>query len=468
MVMQSINPATEEILETFQEFSSQQIDSALQQVYDRQKTWRKTSFAERTAGLKALAGVLRADKARFAGIITAEMGKPIVEAEAEVEKCAWNCDFYADNAEGFLTPEHAEIGVTESYVAFEPLGVVLAIMPWNFPFWQVVRFLAPALMAGNTAVLKHASNVPRAALAIEEAVKRAGLPDGVFRTLLVPGSGVEPLIGDPRVHAITLTGSSEVGERVASTAGRHLKKQVLELGGSDPFVVLADADLDAAAKMAARARNQNSGQSCIAAKRFIVEDGVADQFVEKFAAAVKALHVGDPSARDTNVGPLARPDLRESLVTQVDASLKQGAQAIIGGKVLDGRGYFYAPTVLDGVTFDMPAFREETFGPVAAVVRAKDADEAVTLANDTEYGLGAALWTSDLERAKLLARRIEAGAVFVNGMVASDPRMPFGGVKRSGYGRELGAFGIREFCNIQTVVLNASGGPTAAPKPAAD
>jgi succinate-semialdehyde dehydrogenase/glutarate-semialdehyde dehydrogenase len=468
MVMQSINPATEEVLQTFQEHTKEQIDSALQQVYDRQKQWRTTSFAERSALVKALGRELRADKARWAGTITAEMGKPIVEAEAEIEKCAWNCDFYADNAERFLTPEHVDIGVTESYVAFEPLGVVLAIMPWNFPFWQVVRFLAPALMAGNTAVLKHASNVPGSALGIEEAVKRAGFPEGAFRALLVPGSSVEPLIGDPRVAAITLTGSSEVGEKVASAAGRSLKKQVLELGGSDPFVVLADADLDAAAKMAARARNQNSGQSCIASKRFIVEEAVADQFVEKFAAAVKALQVGDPSARETNVGPLARGDLREALVSQVDASLKQGAHAIIGGKVLDGRGYFYAPTVLDGVSLDMPAFREETFGPVAAVVRAKDPDEAVTLANDTEYGLGAALWTSDLARARELARRIEAGAVFVNGMVASDPRMPFGGVKRSGYGRELGAFGIREFTNIQTVVMNELGGPTVPPKPAAD
>jgi acyl-CoA reductase-like NAD-dependent aldehyde dehydrogenase len=465
MVMQSINPATEEILQTFQEHTKDQIDSALQQVYDRQKQWRTTSFGERSALLKKLAGVLRADKAKFAGIITSEMGKPIIEAEAEIEKCAFNCDFYADNAKRFLTPEHVDIGVTESYVAFEPLGVVLAIMPWNFPFWQVVRFLAPALMAGNTSVLKHASNVPGSALAIEEAVKRAGFPDGVFRALLVPGSGVEPLIGDPRVAAITLTGSSEVGEKVASTAGRHLKKQVLELGGSDPFIVLADADLEGAAKTAARARNQNSGQSCIASKRFIVEEKVADRFVELFAAAVKSLHVGDPSARDTNVGPLARGDLRETLVTQVDASLRQGAHAIIGGKSVDGRGYFYAPTVLDGVTLDMPAFREETFGPVAAVVRARDADEAVTLANDTEYGLGAALWSSDLERAKQLARRIEAGAVFINGMVASDPRMPFGGVKRSGYGRELGAFGIREFTNIQTVVANATSA-TVSPRAA--
>jgi len=464
MVMQSINPATEEVLRTFEEMSTQEVDSALQQVHEAFPRWRKTSFEERSAGLRAVARVLREDKAHWAGLITAEMGKPIVEAEAEIEKCAWNCDFYAEAAPGFLAPEHIKTDADESYVAFEPLGTVLAIMPWNFPFWQVLRFLAPALMAGNTSVLKHASNVPQCALGIEEVIRRAGLPEGVFRALLVPGSGVEKLIGDPRVQAITLTGSSEVGEKVASEAGRNLKKQVLELGGSDPFVVLADADLDAAAKTAARARNQNSGQSCIAAKRFIVEETVADEFVEKFAAAVKALRVGDPSARDTNVGPLARGDLRESLVTQVDASLKKGAHAVIGGTVIDRRGYFYAPTVLDGVSLDMPAFREETFGPVAAVVRAKDPDEAVRLANDTEYGLGAALWTGDIERAKQLASRIEAGAVFINGMVASDPRMPFGGVKRSGYGRELGSYGIREFCNIQTVVLSRGGGPSVSVK----
>ena len=468
MVMQSINPATEEVIKSYEEHTPEQVNSVLDQVYERQKQWRTTSWEERANGVLALARELRADKARWAGLITAEMGKPIVEAEAEVEKCAWNCEFYAEMAPRFLSPEHVDIGVTESYVAFEPLGVVLAIMPWNFPFWQVIRFLAPALMAGNTAVLKHASNVPGCALAIEEAVRRAGLPEGVFRTLLVPGSKVEPLIGDPRVHAVTLTGSSEVGERVASAAGRVLKKQVLELGGSDPFIVLADADLDAAAKTAARARNQNSGQSCIASKRFIVEDSVADQFVDRFAAAVKALQVGDPTSRDTNVGPLARGDLRESLMVQVDASLKQGAQAIIGGSALDGKGYFYAPTVLDGVSLDMPAFREETFGPVAAVVRAKDPEDAVRLANDTEYGLGAAIWSTDLERAKLLAQRIEAGAVFVNGLVASDPRMPFGGVKRSGYGRELGEFGIREFTNIQTIVVNTAGPATVPQGPASE
>jgi succinate-semialdehyde dehydrogenase/glutarate-semialdehyde dehydrogenase len=328
---------------------------------------------------------------------------------------------------------------------------VLAIMPWNFPFWQVMRFVAPALMAGNGAVLKHASNVPSAALAIEELLRTGGIPEGLFRTVLVPGSKVEPLIADPRIAAVTLTGSSEVGERVAGLAGQNLKKQVLELGGSDPFIVLADADLDGAAKTAVRARNQNNGQSCIAAKRFIVEDRVADEFTEKFAAAVKALTVGDPMQRGTNVGPLAREDLRESLADQVARTISSGAHPVVGGEPVDGPGYFYPPTVLDGVNQDMPAFREETFGPVAAVIRARDAEDAVRLANDTEYGLGAAIWSQDIPRAKELARHVEAGNVFINGMVASDPRLPFGGVKRSGYGRELGQYGIREFVNIQTV-----------------
>ncbi len=451
MVMQSINPATEEVLEELSEHTPQQIDQALELAHRQFEAWRASSFGQRAAVLQAAARALRADKARWAGLITAEMGKPIVEAEAEIEKCAWNCDYYAEHAPKYLADEHVVTNARESFVAFEPLGLVLAIMPWNFPFWQVIRFLAPALMAGNGAVLKHASNVPQCALAVEEVMKRAGLPDGLFRALLVPGSAVEPIIADPRIAAVTLTGSSEVGEKVAGAAGRHLKKQVLELGGSDPFIVLADADLDAAASTAARARNQNSGQSCIAAKRFIVEEPVADQFTEKFAAAVKALQVGDPTERSTNVGPLARGDLRETLIRQVEESVQQGARAVVGGSPLDGRGYFYRPTVLDGVEQEMPAFREETFGPVAAVLRAKDAEDALRLANDTEYGLGANLWTGDTERGKALARRIEAGFVAINGMVASDPRIPFGGVKRSGYGRELGAFGIREFTNIQSI-----------------
>jgi succinate-semialdehyde dehydrogenase / glutarate-semialdehyde dehydrogenase len=464
MVLKSINPTTEDVVETFEEFSAAQIDAALQQAFDAQRQWRLTSFGERSARIQNTARALRAQKSRLAALATREMGKPIVEAEAEIEKCAYNCDFYAEHAATFLADEHVEMNLSDSFVAFEPLGVVLAIMPWNFPFWQVFRFAAPALMAGNGAVLKHASNVPSCALAIEDILRSAGLPDGLFRTVLVPGAGVEPLIADARIAAVTLTGSSDVGEQVAGAAGRVLKKQVLELGGSDPFIVLADADLDATVKVAVRARNQNNGQSCIAAKRFIVEEGVADQFTEKFAATVKALQVGDPMQRETNVGPLARGDLRDALSTQVERSVKAGAHALTGGSALEGKGYFYAPTVLDGVSEDMPAFREETFGPVAAVIRVRDSEEAVRLANDTEYGLGAALWTTDVERGKALARRIEAGSVFINGMVASDPRIPFGGIKRSGYGRELGSYGIKEFTNIQTVVV----GQPVAPAPPAE
>jgi succinate-semialdehyde dehydrogenase/glutarate-semialdehyde dehydrogenase len=463
MVLQSINPATGDVVESFEEFSDSAIDEALQQAHAAQRTWRRTSFGERSARLQAAARVLRAQKSRLAELATREMGKPIVEAEAEVEKCAWNCDFYAEHAATFLADEHVEMNLTDSFVAFEPLGVVLAIMPWNFPFWQVVRFAAPALMAGNGAVLKHASNVPRCALALEEVFANAGLPRGLFRTVLVPGSKVEPLIADPRINAVTLTGSSIVGQSVASAAGKQLKKQVLELGGSDPFIVLADADLDAAVKVAVRARNQNNGQSCIAAKRFIVEEPIADEFTDKFAAAFKSLRVGDPMQRDTNVGPLAREDLRETLEEQVKRSLSSGAHVVVGGSPVNGKGYYYAPTVLDRVSDAMPAFREETFGPVAAVVRARNPEDAVRLANDTEYGLGAALWSRDITRAKELARDIEAGCVFINGMVASDPRIPFGGIKRSGYGRELGVYGIKEFVNIQTIVV---GQPSAPPAPA--
>ncbi|MBV9169439.1 MAG: NAD-dependent succinate-semialdehyde dehydrogenase, partial [Chloroflexi bacterium] len=459
------NPATEEVFGTFEEFTDTQVDEALQQAHEAQRRWRETSLGERAAAMQAVARVLRAQKSHFADLATREMGKPIVEAEAEIEKCAWNCDYYAEHAVRFLGDEHVETNAAESFVAFEPLGLVLAIMPWNFPFWQVIRFAAPALMAGNGAVLKHASNVPACATALEEILSTPGLPKGLFRTLLVPGVKVDRIIADPRIAAVTLTGSSEVGEHVASTAGKHLKKQVLELGGSDPFIVLADADLEAAAKTAVRARNQNNGQSCIAAKRFIVEERVADQFTDLFAKAVKALHVGNPLERETNVGPLARGDLRQTVVQQVEQSLSRGAHAVVGGNPLDGKGYYYAPTVLDGVNDQMPAFREEVFGPVAAVIRARDAEHAVSLANDTEYGLGAAMFTRDTERGKQLARRIEAGNVFINGMVASDPRLPFGGVKRSGYGRELGVFGIREFVNIQTMWV---GQPTETQQRAAE
>ena len=456
----SINPATEETLAEFEPWSIDQVDEAVERVAAAQNTWREMTIEERAVPMRRVAELLRERAGRYGALITSEMGKPIIEAEAEVNKCALACEHYADHAAEYLADTPVPTESLESYVAYEPLGIVLAIMPWNFPFWQVVRAGAPTIMAGNGIVLKHASNVPQSALACEEVFRDAGFPQDLLRTVLVAGADTERLIDDDRIAAVTLTGSSEVGARIASLAAARLKKQVLELGGSDPFIVLADADLDHAARTAARARNQNNGQSCIAAKRFIVEELVADEFGARFADAVRALRVGDPASRDTHVGPLARGDLRDTLERQVAESRSMGADAIVGGERVNGRGFFYAPTILDGVTDAMPAFREETFGPVAALIRARDVEHAIQLANDTEYGLGAAVWTRDLEGAKGIARRIQAGSVFVNGLVASDPRMPMGGVKRSGYGRELGRHGIWEFTNIQTVRI----GPAEAPK----
>ena len=458
-MISSVNPATEEVLAEFEPWSDDQVDEAVAAAVAAQRTWRAMTIRERAKPMRRAAELLRERAARYGALITAEMGKPIVEAEAEVTKCGLACEHYADHAAEYLADTPVATESLESYVAYEPLGTILAIMPWNFPFWQVFRAGAPTLMAGNGIVLKHASNVPQSALACEEVLRDAGFPEGLLRTVLVEGRDTERLIADERIAAVTLTGSSEVGARIASLAAARLKKQVLELGGSDPFIVLADADLDHAARTAARARNQNNGQSCIAAKRFIVEESVADEFGVRFADAVRALRVGDPAERDTNVGPLARGDLRDTLERQVAESRRMGAEPIVGGERVNGRGYFYAPTILDGVTEAMPAFREETFGPVAALIRARDADHAIELANDTPYGLGAAVWTRDLEGARAMARRIQAGSVFVNGLVASDPRMPMGGVKRSGYGRELGRHGIWEFVNIQTVRI----GPAEAP-----
>ena len=450
-MISSINPATEELLAEFEPWSAAQVDEAVGQVVAAQRAWRVMSIEDRSVPMRRAAELLRERAARYGALITSEMGKPIVEAEAEVAKCALACEHYADNAAEYLADSPVATESLESYVAYQPLGTVLAIMPWNFPFWQVFRAGAPSLMAGNGIVLKHASNVPQSALAAEEVIRDAGFPEGLLRTVLIAGSETERLIDDERIAAVTLTGSSEVGARIASLAAGRLKKQVLELGGSDPFVVLADANLEHAARTAARARNQNNGQSCIAAKRFIVDESVADEFGSLFADAVRALRLGDPASRETNVGPLARSDLRDTLERQVTESRRMGAEPLVGGGRVNGKGYFYAPTVLDGVTEAMPAFREETFGPVAALLRARDVDHAIDLANDSEYGLGAAVWTRDLDAAKGIARRIEAGTVFVNGLVASDPRMPMGGVKRSGYGRELGRHGIWEFTNIQTV-----------------
>lgn len=462
--LESINPATGAILARYPATTPDEVEAAIAGADAAQRAWRRRSFPERAAAMRALAAHLRRRRDDYARLITLEMGKPITEALAEIEKCALTCDFYAERAADFLRDEVVATNASRSLVAYQPLGVVLAIMPWNYPFWQVFRFAAPALMAGNGALLKHASNIPQCALAVGSAFEAAGFPRGLFRTLLLAGADVEPVVRDPRVRAVTLTGSSEVGARVAAIAGASLKKTVLELGGSDPFIVLADADVAAAATTAVRARNQNTGQSCIAAKRFLVAEPVADEFEERFARAVSSLRVGDPLDPATQVGPLARADLRDALERQVEESVSAGAQALVGGRRMPGAGHFYAPTVLVNVRDGMPVLAEETFGPVAAVRRVADGEDAVAIANESDYGLGASIWTGKVAAGEALARTVESGAVFVNGMVASDPRLPFGGVKRSGWGRELGAFGIREFTNVQTIWIGpevAPGGPVA-------
>jgi acyl-CoA reductase-like NAD-dependent aldehyde dehydrogenase len=451
MSIQTINPTTGEVLETFEVYRQEQINEAMDEAHQAFLQWRTLTFAERARHLQSVASKLRDRKTALARIAVLEMGKTITEAEAEVEKCAWNCDYFAEHAEHILADEKIASNASESYVAFRPLGVILAVMPWNFPYWQVFRFAAPALMAGNTTVLKHASNVSRVALEIEHIFQEAGLPHGILRTVLVPGSETSRLIKDPRIAAVTLTGSEAAGVEVAATSGHVLKKTVLELGGSDAFIVLEDADLDEAAQVAVTARFQNNGQSCIAAKRFIVVESVAQAFEQKFVASTAKLKVGDPLEYDTKVGPVARRDLRDTLDQLVQQSVQQGARILIGGKAREGKGNFYEPTILTDVTPQMPVFTDETFGPAAAVIHARDAEHAIELANNSKFGLSSNLWTRNIERARELAARIEAGGVFINGMTASDPRLPFGGIKRSGYGRELSSFGIQEFVNVQTV-----------------
>lgn len=447
----SINPASGETLASFDAPDDAAIEAALARAAEAQRKWRRTSPADRAPLLSRVAEVLRSHTDDWGRLVTLEMGKPIAEARGEIEKSAVTCDYYAQHAPAMLADEIVASNASDSRVVIDPLGIVLAVMPWNYPFWQALRAAAPAIVAGNALVLKHAGNVPQCAMALQQLFREAGAPEGLFTTLLVGSSSVAGLIDDHRISAVTFTGSTPVGRAIASHAGKALKKQVLELGGSDPFIVLADADVEAAAVVAAKARFQNTGQSCIAAKRFIVEESVGDRFSAAFCAAVARLVIGDPLAADTTQGPMARGNLRDELDKQVRTSVAEGARLLAGGKPVAGPGYFYKPTVLDHVSPGMTVAREETFGPAAAILRVKNADDAVALANGTEFGLGAALWTGNAERGRALSREIDAGAVFVNGMVASDARLPFGGVKQSGYGRELGVHGLREFTNIKTV-----------------
>jgi succinate-semialdehyde dehydrogenase/glutarate-semialdehyde dehydrogenase len=449
--MHAINPANGELIAEYDELDDQGIERAIATAAERFRSYRTTSFGERAGWMRRAAALLRERKGRYGELMTREMGKPIAAAESEVEKCAWVCDYYAENAEAFLADEIRESDASRSYVAFQPLGPVLAIMPWNFPLWQCFRFAAPALMAGNVGLLKHASNVPGSALAIEEVLRDAGFPEGCFTTMLISSSKVAGVIADPRVVAATLTGSEGAGRSVGEAAGKSLKKVVLELGGSDPYIVMPSADLDAAVSTAVTARTINNGQSCIAAKRFIVHHDIADEFERRFAEGLRALRVGDPMDRAVEIGPLARPEFVDDIERQVNESVERGARLVTGGKRIEGRGFFYEPTLLADVAPGMPAYEEETFGPVAALIRARDVSDAIRVANDTRFGLGSSAWTGDPSEAERFAREIEAGSVFINGMVKSDPRLPFGGIGISGVGRELSEFGIREFVNVKTV-----------------
>ncbi len=453
--MESVNPATGEVLERYETLSDQELEERLGRAEAAFSSYRLTSFDERAAWLREAAAVLDDDRRRWAELMTREMGKPLAAAMAEAEKCAWVCRYYAENGEAFLADDPVDAAAERSWIAYQPLGPVLAVMPWNFPFWQLFRFAAPALMAGNVALLKHASNVPACALAIEEVFRRAGFPEHVFQSLLIGSGAVEGIIQDPRVRAATLTGSEGAGAAVGSVAGRSLKKTVLELGGSDPFVVMPSADLDRAVATAVEARHINNGQSCIAAKRFIVHQAVAERFIDGFVARTEALVVGDPMAEDTDVGPLATESIRDELAVQVERSVADGARLRTGGTVPDRPGWFYTPTVLTDLPDGSAAAREETFGPVAAILVVGSLDEAIERANDTPFGLGASVWTADAAEADRLVAEIDAGCLAVNRMVASDPRLPFGGVKRSGYGRELARYGMLEFVNIKSV---AAGG----------
>jgi succinate-semialdehyde dehydrogenase/glutarate-semialdehyde dehydrogenase len=451
MAIASINPATGETLKTFQALSERQLDEKLQLAANTFRSYRRTSVADREPLMLRAAEILETDKERFARLMTTEMGKPLKAAIQEVEKCARVCRYYSEHARDHLADKIVESDASSSYVHFQPLGPVLAVMPWNFPFWQVFRFAAPALMAGNVGLLKHASNVPQCALAIEEIFQRAGFPEGAFQTLLIGSEAVERVLNDARVVAATLTGSEPAGRSVASIAGKQIKKTVLELGGSDPFIVMPSANIDEAASTGVKARTINNGQSCIAAKRFIVAAEIYEDFTKRFVAGMQGLRVGDPIKDDVDIGPLATPQILNDLEKQVKSAIAAGAVVLTGGERLARPGNYFQPTVITNISPDSPAYCEEVFGPVALLFRVNNIDEAIRLANDTDFGLGSAAWTNEESEIGRFVEELESGVVFINGMVASDPRLPFGGIKNSGYGRELGEFGIREFVNIKTV-----------------
>lgn len=453
-MLQTINPFDGKLVVEYSEHTAEEANALIDQAHATFLEWRRTSFAHRSALMRRVADILERRRDEWAELMTVEMGKTVAGAKAEIDKCAWVCRYYADEAEAMLADRHIETERSKSYVHYEPLGAVLAVMPWNFPYWQVFRFAAPGLMAGNVGLLKHASNVTGSALAIEEAFREAGFPKGAFTTLLVPGSRVAEILEHPKIVAATLTGSDPAGRAVAAKAGSLLKKTVLELGGSDPYVVLEDADLELAATSCANSRMINGGQSCIAAKRFIVHEAVYDRWLELFTAKMAAIKMGDPFAADTNLGPQARHDLRDELHDQVLRSVAAGASLVLGGEIPDMPGAFYPATILTNVTKGMPAYSEEIFGPVATVIKVQSEQQAIEVANDTEFGLGAAVFTSDLARGeRIAAEQFEAGCCFVNAFVASDPRLPFGGIRTSGYGRELADLGIFEFVNQKTVVV---------------
>ena len=453
-VLRSINPATGQVLGSYEVTTEEQVGKAVKQAEKAFSGWRSLSFSERGALLRSVAKQLRARKQYLAELATREMGKPIGQSIAEVEKCAMSFDFYAKNGPAFLKDEVVETDARRSYVSFQPLGIVLAIMPWNFPYWQVFRAMGPAIMAGNAMLLKHASNVSGCALAIEKIMKDAGAPKGLFQTLLIPSSNIADLIASPAIAAVTLTGSTEAGRKVASLAGSHIKKQVLELGGSDAYIILEDADMDLAIKTCVDGRLVNSGQSCVAAKRFVAVKAIRKEFEQRMTEQMKQATFGDPFDRKNKIGPLARLDLRDQLHEQVLRSIEKGAKLLCGGYIPEGEGSYYPPTVLTNVKKGMPAYDEELFGPVAAIIEAKDEKEAIRIANDNIYGLGAGIFSKNRKRAEqIAARELNAGNCFVNSFVHSDPRLPFGGTKQSGYGRELSIFGIREFVNIKTVFV---------------